>query len=153
MACTNCGDIDFTPCPPSIPVDPIPYKKKCNPCEKVNCKTKLDSLCVVYKYNQGNCGEGLKYLDVQNNTSVEDVIEEIDNTFNKITKPTVINCFVNKSGINPTTYRLNDVLTKLQEGYCTQIDLNIGTIETILTTIRDTPELKQLLCEIISTCE
>lgn len=151
MACTNCGDVDLSPCPPSIPVEPI-YYKKCNPCKKIACKTKLDSLCVVYKHNQNNCGEGLKYLKAENNTPVEDIIEEIDHSLDRITKPTLINCFVSKSGISLTDYRLNDVLLKLQEGYCTQIDLSAATIETILTTIRDTPSLKQLFCEIVATC-
>lgn len=152
MACYECGEIDITPCTPLIPVDPIPYNK-CNPCKKISCKQKLDSECVIYNLNQGNCGQGLSYLKIQNNTSIEDVVEKIDLEFDRITKPTLITCFAQKSNINLTTYRLNDVLLKLQEGYCNQIDLSIDSIQTILETIRDTPSLKTIFCEIMSTCE
>jgi hypothetical protein len=151
MACTNCGDIDLTPCPPSIPVEPISYKK-CNPCKKIACKQKIDTACVYYKLNQNNCGESLKYLTIQNNTSVENIIEKVDVELDKITKPTLINCFVTKSGVDLTTYRLNDVLLKLQEGYCQQIDMSVSSLETMLRTIRDTPSLKELFCEIVGAC-
>ena len=151
MACFECGEVDLSPCSPTIPVDPIPYNK-CNPCKKTTCKQKIDSQCVVYNLNQGNCGQGLPYLQIENNTSVEDIIEGIDNEFNKITKPTLINCFVSKSGIDLTTYKLNDVLLKLQEGYCQQIDLSVNNVRIILETVRDTPSLKALFCEIVGSC-
>lgn len=150
--CVSCGDIDITPCAPTIPADPIPFKK-CNPCKKTVCLQKVDASCTYYKLNQHNCGEGLKYLNIQNNTSLENVIEEIDDTFNTITKPTLINCFATKSGINPNSdYRLDDVLLKLQEGYCLQNDLTVSGLTQMLNAIKDNPSLKDLLCEIISTC-
>ncbi len=149
--CVSCGDVDITPCAPSTPVEPINYKK-CNPCKKIACKQKLDLACVIYKHNQNNCGDGLSYLDIQNNTNGEDIIEKIDIAFDKITKPTLINCFVDKSDIDTATYRLNDVLLKLQEGYCKQLDFDVSTLETVLTTIRDTPSLKAIFCEIVSSC-
>jgi len=151
MSCFSCGDVDLSPCSSTIPVDPIPFKK-CNPCKKVSCKQKLDSQCVIFKWNENNCGESLKYLPVQNNTSIEDVVEVIDNTFQTLTKPTLLNCFVEKSGINLTTYRINDVLTKLQEGYCQQLENNVSSIQSILETIRDTPELSAIFCEIVANC-
>lgn len=149
--CVSCGDVDISPCPPAIPAEPIKYKK-CNPCNKIACKNKLDLSCVIFKHNQNNCGEGLPYLNIQNGTNGEDIVERIDKEFDKITKPTLLNCFVQKSEINPSTYRLNDVLSKLQEGYCRQIDLTDASITNILIAIRDTPELKQLFCEIVASC-
>lgn len=151
MACTSCGEVDLSPCLPTIPVDPIPYKK-CNPCKKASCKQKLDSQCVIYKWNQDNCGEGLEYLNIQNNTKLEDIIEVIDSEFNKITKPTLLNCFVTETGIDLTNYRLNDVLTKLQEAYCQRVILDVDNVTTILEMIRDTPSLKELFCEIVASC-
>lgn len=152
MSCKSCGEIDLTPCSPAIPVDPIPYTKKCNPCKKDSCVQKMDARCVVYKWNQFNCGENLKYINVSNNENLENIIEEIDNTFNKLTKPTLINCFVEKTGINLTTYRLNDLLLKLQEQSCLSVNLSTASLKSMLETIRDTPELKNIFCQIVSTC-
>jgi len=152
MACKDCGDIDLSPCDPTIPVEPIQYTK-CKPCRKATCLQKIDSSCVYYKFNQFNCDQGLTYLDIQNSTPLEDVVEKIDSELNKITKPTLINCFVTESGINLTTYRLNDILLELQKKYCQSLTLNTQSLQTLLETIRDTPSLKTLFCEIIATCE
>lgn len=151
MPCIECGDVDITPCAPSIPVDPIPVKR-CNPCKKISCKQKLDSQCVVYKLNRENCGEGLPYLNIQNGTTVDDALEVIDDTFAKIDKPTLINCFATKSNINTQEYNLNAVLLKLQEGYCKQTELSVSSVQSILELIRDTPSLKSIFCEIVSSC-
>lgn len=151
MACFECGEVDVSPCTPSQPVEPIKYNK-CNTCKPISCKQKLDSRCVIYKWNQNNCSEGLPYLDLENSTSIEDVIEKIDDTFIKLDRPTLINCFATQSSINAQSYNLNDVLLKLQEGYCNQIALNVSTVQSILEIVRDTPSLKALFCEIVGAC-
>jgi len=83
MGCDNCNDNR----PHNIPDDCESSQPFCDPCaEDSSCVQKFDMECIFYHFNNSNKASKLTCLGINNNTSLEAIIEKLDgyicNSFN-----------------------------------------------------------------------
>lgn len=107
-------------------------RAKLEPCATTNCKEKISTDCVWYKFgNQSSMSNLLCFLGVSNNTNLTTILEKLDAKLCNLYKLTPGSCARQLLGL-PATTDIVFVLGKLLEYICTVQDVKVKVSATDL---------------------
>lgn len=103
--CTNCNESILIntamPC-----VDCIDNTK--------DCKSKQDTMCIIYNYIMPKTANKLKFLNLPNGANLKIILERIDELFKTVVNPSVVPVYKTKSGLSGNMPTLNELLISIQ---------------------------------------